>query len=709
MAPTGGNVEVVATRPGSSASTPPSPFRLAVVLLTALVVAVATTRASVYVGPSAFALFSAAALAAATVAASWRRTAIVAGVVAVVLGVLSGHVLWRAGMPRVHDLMHVWGVWAYGRCVLEGVVYPQWIPYLGAGMPLLEFYGPLNFLLALPGILAGLSPVAAWKLELILGHGLSALSMLVAARMLGAGRRGALVAAVAGAFAPWRLCVFDYRGAIGEANAFVFLPLVAGATLSLARTPRLRTALVLAGAVAGLALTHVHSLFTLLVTLAVTLAVTEVISPTPHRVRRFAALAGTLCLAAGLSAGWWVPVAAEARYTTIRQTTEDNPNYAYADNGVSPASLLERRKWDRVRVSIPRSQRRSRGPEGQQMPFYTGALLLLGGLTAGWWSGRREAWGLAAGAFVGLALSTAALAGASAVLPGVATLRFPWRFLSPASVLAGLALALGIDAWSRAGRDIPRLVPLVALVLGLVWDAAPYTGAADRIPPYEGVVHWYSEENAWTHWDTSMHPVPFEVPAAESASVAAVRVRNLALPPSGYTTGLDSFYPAYYEWLTPDVYRYWKALDPRMMIQAGVRYGFSEVRREPVVWPARPYVELRSPDAPPGDRTARTLVRLPGRLRIKADCGAAASTLLVREQFFPGWRARVDDGPWHAPGRSAGFVTVDLAAGRHTVELRYGATTPARRVGLAISLATLLSATVLIGMRKRIAPFVFGG
>ena len=205
-------------------------------------------------------------LAAAIVAPS-RLLPLTALLGALLAGATAGHLLAAPGMPRVHDLGHLWGLWAYGRCVDEGVLYPLWTPYLGAGMPLFQFYGPLNFLLGLPGILAGLSSMDLWKLELFQSHVLSALSMLAAARILGVGWRAALLAAAALAFAPWRLAVFDYRGALGEANAFLFMPLVAAGTLRMLRAPTATAAVALVCGTVALVLTHLLSLLTLVFSL----------------------------------------------------------------------------------------------------------------------------------------------------------------------------------------------------------------------------------------------------------------------------------------------------------------------------------------------------------------------------------------------------------------------------------------------------------
>ena len=242
----------------------------------AFAVALLSTSGEVHEPPSRLLVAGAAGALAGAILAPARARRIAAVAAAALAGGIAGHALARAGMPRIHDLDHLWGIWAYGRCIAEGVPYPLWVPYLGAGMPLFQFYGPVNFLLAAPWILAGLGPVSALEAELFAGHVLSALSFFAAARHLGAGRRASLVACAAGAFSPWRLAVFGYRGALGEANAFVLAPLVAASALGAAREPGRRASALLGVSVAGLVLTHPPTILTLFVALLPALVLEEI-------------------------------------------------------------------------------------------------------------------------------------------------------------------------------------------------------------------------------------------------------------------------------------------------------------------------------------------------------------------------------------------------------------------------------------------------
>jgi len=662
-------------------------LRLGLTLICACGLALGATAGSVHIAPSLLVL--ALGCLALVALAPWSRHWSTALPAALIAGAMAGHLLFQPGMPRVHDLMHLWGIAAYGRCVSEGSWFPLWIPYLGLGQPLLQFYGPINFLLALPGILLGLSPMGTFKLELLIGHGLAPLATLIAARLFGCGWRGATVAGIAVALAPWRLAVFGYRGALGEANAFLFMPLLVAGALGAARGSGTRHSVWIVLGGLGLLLTHAVSLATTLLLLAPALIVQEAISPRPERWRRSRRLGVTLAITAILGAVWWLPVAVEAPTTSLRLSTADNPYYRYSEQGLSPTEPFRRKLWDRVRVALPSTLRAARNQEGQQMPFYIGTVLFVAGCSAPWWSRRRETWPLAAGAALAVVSSTSALAGWSAELPGFAQLRFPWRFLSPGAVFAALAVGIGIGALQSERRRWVAGLATAALCLALVWDAAPYTGAPDRIPPYEGTVHWYTEDRDWVYWEESMRPV--QVDLAPTAGVT--RVRNLELPPADFATPIDGFFPAYYEWFTPETYsRYWKARDVPSMIEAGVAYGFSNLRPRPVSWRAQPYVTVEGAE-PTVSIDPAQFKRGVGRIDVDLPA-PVRGRLVVREQAFPGWRMRLDRGDWVAAQTTRGFLSADLGTGAERVEFAYGWTTTARRAGLLTSLLGLVALLV---------------
>jgi hypothetical protein len=72
---------------------------------------------------------------------------------------------------------------------------------------------------------------------------------------------------------------------------------------------------------------------------------------------------------------------------------------------------------------------------------------------------------------------------------------------------------------------------------------------------------------------------------------------------------------------------------------------------------------------------------------LEASAPAQGATLILTDSYFPGWRAWVDRSPARVERVGEGFRGVVLAAGNHTVEMRYR---PASyRVGLFVSLVAL--------------------
>jgi uncharacterized membrane protein len=85
------------------------------------------------------------------------------------------------------------------------------------------------------------------------------------------------------------------------------------------------------------------------------------------------------------------------------------------------------------------------------------------------------------------------------------------------------------------------------------------------------------------------------------------------------------------------------------------------------------------------------------RYTIKATTDA---TLVVRPQFFPGWKAWLDDTPLTIAPSREGNIQVTVAPGEHTLILRFEDTAP-RRAGKIISAAAALVFLVLLWLSYR--------
>ena len=99
----------------------------------------------------------------------------------------------------------------------------------------------------------------------------------------------------------------------------------------------------------------------------------------------------------------------------------------------------------------------------------------------------------------------------------------------------------------------------------------------------------------------------------------------------------------------------------------------------------RPRVEL------PGG-TARIVEEFPAEVAVRAE-SAAAGTLLLRDRYDRGWRARLDGAPISVEPSEDGFRAVRLPPGRHTVRFFYRPWT--FLVGASISAAAFLLLVLL--------------
>jgi hypothetical protein len=667
--------------------------RLGIVLAAGVLLAIATTRLAVHVPPVFVTLAACAVLVTASLVVGERRWA--ACTAAVAAGLASAHVLFRPGLPQVQDGLHVWGMWAYARAAGTGHWLPMWIPDLGAGMPLLQFYGPVSFLLIIPGVIADLAPVALWKEAMGQSGVLAALGTVLGARLLGAGWRAASIAAIAVAFSPWRLALVNYRGAVGEATAMIFAPVVAAAAIALARRPSRMAAWALGVALALVMPTHLITLFCLGVVLVPVLALELVLAREAPATRRVASLAVPSVLAAGVVAIWLVPALAEGKHTSLAMQTEGHRYFVYEEHGLDARDLLARRAWDAPRSSL-KSSDRAAGMEGRQMPFYVGAVLFMAALTAPWWSRSRATWTPALGAATGLAFSTAPAAAVMTHLPLIHKIQFPWRFLTAGSILACYAIGLGVSALLETKEKWTRIVPALLLPALLIGDAAPYTGASGWVPPYRGVTHWVLAEGRKEDepFDTVKRPVPQDW----SGLSGLVRVVELAFPPDDTTTPIALFWVSYPEWMTPALYRAaLSARNARDFAEFGVSRYFAPSREQPVPIAAKPYATLERGEA---WQDAGPFTREPGRVALRTVVPDGGAALIVREQMFPGWEARVDGRSVPIAATPLGFMRLELPAGSHEVALAYTRRTPARRAGAIVSVVTLAIGAFVLWRRR---------
>ncbi len=618
----------------------------------------------------------------------WVRLGILAALVTLALA--AGQDWLRPGVARGHDLFqHLWGLWSTWRCVLDGDPLPRWNPYLGTGIPLLQFYSPLSFLAAAPAQALGGSPVTALRWLVLVSQLAGAATAYASARWLGASRPAALVAAAGLALAPYHLLDQNVRAAMAELLAFPWLPPLFAAGYRVGRSMGGRAAAVLLVCLAGLLLTHVLTLYMALLAL-VPIAMVGWWRAGGGRRRSWIGLVGASAGAAGLTAFWWLPLLTELRHTSAGRVFYDAE--AMLGQAVYPWEPVHRRLWEGFAYRDPAT-------DPTAVPMYFGcALLALVGLALLRPAPAAEGGGSRAGADPRLWAAVAAfllllsLRGPAHLLwqlPGASSLQFPWRLYGPATVLAALAAAGAVDAWSARGlggwgarrtRGVLAAVVLAALAV----DAAPYLGAPERLPGYEGM--------GLVHWSTAGVRAVDDVPRDRF-----VRLEEAWLPPSDYDWKVGLLRRAYAEYLPPalwtDFGSHW-LLPPEDVEQSeflGAGWRFARGASAPIPLDPQPYAAL----LPAGDGAAGSIplewTRDPERIVVRLPTGHGGGTLRVAESWFPGWRVRVDGGEWVVPEPPGLILATEVPAGGREVELRYGWLRPwDRPVGAAVSVVTLV-------------------
>jgi hypothetical protein len=591
-------------------------------------------------------------------------------VVAALLGIAASHQLFLPGLPRGHDtLHHVWGVWAVAREARLGDPVPLWVHGLGLGMPLLQFYGPTAFAVSLPFSLAGLAPVEALKAAFLVFGAVASLGMYLAVARWTGDRRAALVAATAYAFAPYRLLDVHYRAAFGECAALAVLPFVLLFGSEAIREGGWRRLAVGAAVLGLLVVTHPVSALMAGIGLGVwTLAELSAI-----RIGRFGAI---LLLGAALTGFFVVPFAAGVRHLGLGKLASGDEKALFAAQGLTPGDLLERRPWTRLLSPMPAMDPRDGTDE--EMPYYFGWVLLVLAVL-----GARRSRGLAWMTLAALALSMRPVAGAVAtVLPPLAALQFPWRFLGlaacGASALAGMAAVWLL----KGGRLRAALVP-IGLAALLILDALPYTRAAEWFPAYRGLAYLRQVDSRW-------ETVPIDPPYA-------LRSTGLLLPPTDPGIDTSYFCCAYPDFQTPQAHALSQPpRQPDVLIRAGVGLFARPATGMLVRLPAAPYAVLGHGRRPP---QPQEFTRAGGEIRVRLDGRPGQLTIL--EAYFPGWEVLTDQGWREVEPTRNGLLRTRVAAGQTEARFRFRRWTRPRIAGWLVTGLTALCLTVLCVWRFR--------
>lgn len=594
------------------------------------------------------------------------------------LGLVAGQEAWKAGYIRGHDIRyHAWAVWSLWRCVLDGDWWPRWNPYLALGLPLLQFYAPLPYVLAWPAQALGAPPDRALASVLLITQVATAFSAYRSTRWLGGSRPAGLVAAVALCLLPYHLMDQNFRMALGEHVAFPILPALFAALWKLLRGEPGIAVAVLIAASALLILSHVLTAITVAIA-AVPLAIVALWG----RERRWATILGVVLagsVAVRITAFWWLPMAAEARYTALDQIVP--ANRAMAGWAAEADEWVERTLWPRYGIRYERQVKADPGEHG--MPLYVGCMwLALLGLALFRPKGDRpdpRPFAIAAGG--ALLLATWPFAWALDGTYLVSRIQFPWRLYSPMGGLLSLAAGLAVDRWSRQG-DRPVLVAIA--VVGMAADSQPLLGSAERMRggdrPGLSYVHGGAVEVLDLPRDTFL------------------RVEESAVPPGDYHHRVALSRLAFPEYMRPELRaRYGKRRrvpEKEESEALGVSWRVGEDGGAAESFVPAPLATLE------GQAVGLTI--LPERITVVLPEGHGGGRVRVLASWFPGWDVRVDGGPARAASQDADLLIADVAPATGQVEFSFSAWRPwDRAVGLLVTWFTVLELGLRAGLRWR--------
>jgi hypothetical protein len=556
--------------------------------------------------------------------------------------------LTRPGLPRGTDAeLHVFRAAELGHSLRAGDLYPRWAPdfYYGYGYPIFNYYAPLTYYLAnLFDLLPGIDIIGGVKGVFILGLVGAAVGTYLFVRDW-IGPRPGLLAAALYVFSPYVFFVDPHmRGDLAESFSLGLFPLALWAyqrTLTDGRrrwlvvTAILQAALIMSHNLLGLVLTAI-----LLAYLVWELAgrliqlrrqahppLSHSAAPRGLESPLPSLLSPLLSLALALGLSA-IFLLPEALERGYVQLTLTGPgHFDFHNHFLSPGELLAPSTILDLGASAPRFG------FNLGLPQWPLALAVLPALIWGRPARRRRAgfFLLCSAGLVALMLPLSAPIWE--VVPGMGFLQFPWRLLGPAGATLSIAAAAGYAPLARRGRW-----GVVALGLGIGLTLVLALPA--MFPPL---------------WGADFGPT-------DPAAIVEYELTGVAVG----TTSTGDFLPTTVE-IPPHP-------EPAYLATYAAPGGRDKVNRATL----------------PAGTVVETVSRGPTHDRFHVE-SSKPFILRLFAFHFPGWRATVDgqDVPIEL-GRPEGFITVQVPAGTHTVEVRLDAwATPARLAGTLVSLLSL--------------------
>lgn len=224
----------------------------------------------------------------------------------------------KTGLYTIHDDQQIARLFLFDQSLFTGQFPPRWVDHLGFGFgyPLFLFYPPFVYIIGEMFHLLGFGFITSTKLVFFSSILFSGIAMYIFAKEH-FGKLAGLVGAIFYILAPYRALDIYVRGALAESFSFVWLPLILWSFYKLEKTKNNIYILLSSTFLALLMITH-NLVFLPFALILSTYLFFQIILST-HKVKSVLLYLFSIVFALCLSAFFWIPSILEKKYTLVDQ------------------------------------------------------------------------------------------------------------------------------------------------------------------------------------------------------------------------------------------------------------------------------------------------------------------------------------------------------------------------------------------------------
>ncbi|MCJ7805581.1 YfhO family protein [Patescibacteria group bacterium] len=248
---------------------------------------------------------------------NFKHKDILAIAVVLIFGIIAARQLFLPGYFLMHDDLQMMRQLQMEKCFMDGQIPCRWVPDMGFGygFPLFNYYPPLPYLIGEIFRVVGFSFVSTAKILFIFAFLGSGIAMYFLAKEF-FGRFGGVVSSVFYVWAPYHAVDVYVRGAMNEAWAIIWFPLIFWTSYRLSKEKKNNLPWILGLTFSWTALLMSHNIMVLIFTPFFAVWCTIIIwkQKTWNKIPRFL-LSGILAL--GLAAFFTLPALLEQKYIHV--------------------------------------------------------------------------------------------------------------------------------------------------------------------------------------------------------------------------------------------------------------------------------------------------------------------------------------------------------------------------------------------------------